>query len=325
MKNPKRLLSVFCMFFAILVLGCEGPEGPEGPQGPPGSLADGGSISCSECHNNTSLISGKTAAWAESRHGNGAAYVRGSSRSCAGCHSGSAFTEMVLAGHNPSTVESGDPEPTRQECRTCHQIHTTNTAADWALTTTAPVELYAFEGVTYDGGEGNLCATCHQPRRAVTPAVDGQVAITSTHWGPHHGPQSAMLLGIAGAGDVVGSPTTHYNGVEGTCVGCHMGNGADHSFKASLASCQDCHAGAESFDINGFQTEVQTKLDQLEEGLIALGWLDEEGHPAVASVPEAQAAALWNWIYIAHEDRSHGIHNPAYTRALLDAGLAALE
>ena len=80
----------------------------------------------------------------------------------------------------------------------------------------------------------------------------------------------------------------------------------------------------EDFDINGVQTEVQAMLDELEEGLIALGWLDEEGHPTVASVPEAQAAALWNWIYIAHEDKSLGVHNPPYTKALLEAGLAAL-
>jgi hypothetical protein len=59
--------------------------------------------------------------------------------------------------------------------------------------------------------------------------------------------------------------------------------------------------------------------------LIALGWLDEEGHPTVTSVPEDQAAALWNWIYIAHEDKSLGVHNPAYTMALIEAGLAALE
>jgi hypothetical protein len=62
----------------------------------------------------------------------------------------------------------------------------------------------------------------------------------------------------------------------------------------------------------------------LEAGLISLGWLDEEGHPTVAFVPEDQAAALWNWIYIAHEDGSYGVHNAAYTKALLQAGLDAL-
>lgn len=323
MKKSKKILGAFCMSFLIFTLGCEGAKGPEGPQGPPGPVADASNLTCSECHNSTNLISSKTAAWAESEHGNGEAYGRGTRSSCAGCHSGGAFTEMVLAGQNPASVESGDPEPTRQECRTCHQIHTTNTAADWALTTTAAVDLYAVEGATYDGGEGNLCVVCHQPRRTITAAVDGQINITSTHWGPHHGGQGSMVLGVAGAG-APGSPGAHYNLVEGTCVTCHLGEGNNHSFEAQLSSCQGCHSGAESFDINGLQTEVQEKLDRLEEGLIALGWLDEEGHPTVNAVPEAQAAALWNWIYIAHEDKSLGVHNPAYTRALLDAGLEAI-
>jgi hypothetical protein len=226
---------------------------------------------------------------------------------------------------NPGEVEAGDPNPTRQDCRACHQIHTTYTGADFALETTEPVELFAFDGVTFDGGKGNLCGQCHQPRRLIAEAVDGFIEVTSTHWGPHHGTETAMLMGLAGAGDVEGSPSAHYQMIEDTCVACHMGEGADHSFEPDVAACQACHADAEDFDINGVQTEVQAGLDELEAGLIALGWLDEEGHPTVTQVPEAQAAALWNWIYIAHEDESLGVHNPAYTKALIEAGLEALE
>jgi hypothetical protein len=278
-------------------------------------------LTCGECHNDTTLITAKHTAWAESNHGMNESYVRGTSASCAGCHSGGAFSDMVAAGLNPGSVENGDPEPTRQDCRACHQIHTTYTGEDWALATTDAVDLYAFEGVTYDGGTGNLCTNCHQPRRQIDAAVDGMVEVTSTHWGPHHGPQSAMLLGLAGAGEVEGSAHAHYEMVENTCVGCHLAN---HAFEPSVEVCQACHSGAENFDINGVQTEVQAMLDELEEALIARGWLDEEGHPAVTSIPEGEAAALWNWIYIAHEDKSLGIHNPAYTKALLEASMAAL-
>jgi hypothetical protein len=281
-------------------------------------------LTCTECHNATTLISGKSTAWAESLHGSGEAYARGTSSRCAGCHSGGTYVARVAEGKSPGEVDAGDPDPTRQDCRTCHQIHNTYTGADWALTTTDPVDLYVLDGVTFDGGEGNLCVGCHQPFSAIGDAVDGMIEITSTHWGPHHGPQSAMLLGVSGAGGVEGSPSTHYSMLENTCVGCHMGQGADHTFEPDVAACTACHADAEDFDINGVQTEVQAMLDELEEGLIALGWLDEEGHPTVAQVPEAQAAALWNWIYIAHEDKSLGVHNPAYTKALLEAGLAAL-
>jgi hypothetical protein len=271
------------------------------------------------------LISEKETAWRESRHGSGESYVRGTSSSCAGCHAGNGFTAMLADGKHPGELESGQTEPTRQECRTCHQIHTRYTAQDWALTTTEPVALYAFEDVTFDGGTGNLCTVCHQPRRQIDEAIDGVVEITSVHWGPHHGPQSAMLLGAAGAGDVEGSPSAHYTLLDDTCVNCHLSEGGSHTFEANLLACLECHKDAENFDIDGTQTEVQAMLDELEQALIARGLLDEEGHPAVASVPEEQAAALWNWIYIAHEDRSLGVHNPVYTRDLLEASLEALE
>jgi hypothetical protein len=281
---------------------------------------------CMGCHNDTTLITGKQTAWSESVHGTGEAYVRGSSTSCAGCHSGGGFSAMVAAGLDPGTVEAGDAEPTRQDCRACHQVHVTYTSDDWALETTESVALYAFEDAVYDGGKGNLCANCHQPRRTIAAAdPNGNIAITSTHWGPHHGPQSAMLLGLAGAGDVDGRPSAHAMLVRDTCVTCHLGENDDHTFEPSVAACQSCHSDAENLDIDGVQTEVQAMLDELEEALIAKGLLDEEGHPAVASVPAADAQALWNWIFIAHEDKSKGVHNPGYTKDLLEASLAAME
>lgn len=230
---------------------------------------------------------------------------------------------MIAAGLNPSEVTEGDPNPTHQDCRTCHEIHTTFTSADWALETTDPVDLYAFEGVTFDGGEGNLCAVCHQPRRGIGEAVDGMIEVDSTHWGPHHGPQSAMLLGVAGYGDP-GDPSSHATLVEGTCVTCHLGETADHTYEVNVNACQACHSGAEDFDINGLQTEVQTMLDDLQAALTAKGMLDAEGTMVVGSYPEAEAGALWNWIYVSQEDKSLGVHNPSYTKALLQAGLDAL-
>jgi hypothetical protein len=75
------------------------------------------------------------------------------------------------------------------------------------------------------------------------------------------------------------------------------------------------------------QTEVQAMLDELGDKLVAAGVLSEnspDGHPTVEEAPENVALALFNWIYVAHEDKSLGVHNPAYTKALLQAGLDAL-
>ena len=142
-------------------------------------------ISCTVCHDDTTVITGKKTGWSESMHGTGEAFKRGTSASCAACHSGGGFSAMVAQGLTPDTVEVGDPNPTRQDCRACHQSHTSYTAADWALETT----------------------NCHQPRQTIAEAdPNDNIAVTSTHWGPHHGPQSTMLLGLGGGGDVKNGP-----------------------------------------------------------------------------------------------------------------------
>lgn len=282
---------------------------------------------CANCHDTTNLITGKKNQWAESVHGTGEAYLRGTSASCAGCHSGNGFATRVADGLDPDEVAAGDPNPTRQDCRACHRIHTTYTSADWALRTEDPVEFYASPGVIYNGGDGNLCVNCHQPRRIFPEAVNDSISGITSHWGPHHGPQSAMLLGVAGAGNVSGTPFAHYRGVRNTCVHCHMGDERKHTFEPEVARCQICHTEATNLDYHGVQTEVLAMIDELGARLLAAGLINEnseDGHPIVTKTSLPKAIALWNWVYVAHEDKSEGVHNPPYAKALLQAGLDAL-
>jgi len=279
-------------------------------------------MGCTDCHDDTSLITGKQTAWEESGHGTGEAYARGTSASCAGCHSGGAFSMMIAAGQDPGEVQAGDPNPTRQDCRTCHEIHTTYTGADWALETTSAVALYEIPGSTFDGGEGNLCANCHQPRRDFPVAENGMITGISEHWGPHHGPQAAMMLGVAGPAG--GSASVHYGVVQDTCVGCHLGDNDGHTFDPIEDVCQSCHPDADGFDVDGVQTEVQARLDAIGDVLVAEGALTEnnvDGHPTEDAIdnglPTDLGEALYIWIYIAHEDKSLGVHNPAYTDFML--------
>jgi len=298
-----------------------------------------GPSGCSDCHVPGDLITAKHAEWAESVHGTGEAYLRGTSAGCAGCHAGNGFVARVKAGLDPDEVTAGEPAPTRQDCRTCHQIHETYTANDWELRTEKPVTMYAVTNATFNGGEGNLCVNCHQPRREFpTPDGNGMITGISTHWGPHHGPQSAMILGVAGAG-VTGTPHQHY-GVPGTCVQCHMGikkgeGGEDvegdlhHTWEPVIANCQlkACHPNATNFDIDGKQTEILALVDQLGAELVTRQLINEngpDGHPIVTQAPEDEAIALWNWLYVAHEDKSNGVHNYPYAKALLEEGLTRL-
>ncbi len=288
---------------------------------------NGTALACGDCHDAGNTITGKQTEWAESGHGMGESYVRGTSASCAGCHSGNAFAVYVAGeGLSPDQLPAGDPDPTRQDCRACHQIHETYTMKDFALKTVAPVAMYAVEGMTFDGGDGNLCANCHQARRAFPEPENGMITGISSHWGPHHGPQSAMLLGIAGAG-VEGTPAGHYGGVPNTCVTCHLGEGANHSFEPDEGICSDCHPTADGFDYKDVQTNTAALVDQLGELLLAAGLINEnsaDGHPTVTEAPVDQAVALYNWIYVAHEDKSMGVHNPGYAKALLEEGIARM-
>lgn len=197
------LIPLVLVITAVLVVLATTVFSGDAITAPPGAgnsaLATAGS--CAECHDDTTLITGMRTEWSESLHATGDAYVRGSSASCAGCHSGGTFSQRVAAGLSPNQVTEGDTHPTRQDCRTCHQVHTSYTLADWALETTAPVSLYATPGNTFDGGNGNLCTSCHQARRDFPGDPDGDGVVTgiSTHWGPHHGPQEPDADGSRGS------------------------------------------------------------------------------------------------------------------------------
>jgi hypothetical protein len=232
---------------------------------------------------------------------------------------------MLAMGLDPGSVSEGDPDPTRQDCRACHMIHETYTMADFALRTEAPVALYAVPGAMFDGGMGNLCVNCHQPRRVLPDPVGGMISGITSHWGPHHGPQSAMLLGVAGS--VTGGVSPHYGAAENTCVTCHMGDEENHTFEPEEETCERCHPDLDDFDYHGVQTLIDSLGTYLGGLLLADSLISEnseDGHPVVTQAPQDEATALWNWLYVMHEDKSMGVHNPDYAKTLLEDGIARM-
>ncbi len=332
MLLKKKMVLLSILLIAVLALsacageagpaGAEGPAGPAGPEGPAGDPPMAADLSCTECHDETSNLYVKQQQLAVSVHGSGTATAYAGTRSsCAACHSSEGYTTIMDAGIGVEELEAAPVVPSKVNCRTCHDIHTSYTGADWALTSVEPVTLIA-GGAEFDGGKGNLCVTCHQPRRVMAEATDGVFEITSTHWGPHHGPQSSMLLGQVGAG-VEGKPSAHYKMVEDTCVACHLGEAMDHDFGANLAACADCHDDAETLK-DEFQAEIKAMTDLAIAKLVTVGALDSAGHPVKGTFTEAEAQAAWNLIYIVIEDKSMGVHNPNFTIAMLEAALDTL-
>ena len=319
---------------AVFLAGCAGPEGPEGPPGPAGPAGPVGpageivaatDLSCTECHNNTTLLVSKVAQFEEtSIHGTGESFVRGEETNCAGCHGTEGAVARIAAGlppHDPSVEGIINVSPF--DCRTCHQIHTTYTSEDWALTGEAQPAPLEMTGGTFDGGLGNLCANCHQIRNQLPVAADGNIDLgTNTRFGTHYGVEAQMLLGVGGLG-VEGSPSPHYQMVENTCVTCHMGEESNHTYLPDVARCQACHADAEDFNVNGVQTEIGEMLAEVHELLIASGIMNEEGRSIAGVYPEEIATAMWNYKLVEY-DASMGVHNSDYARALLTQALEAL-
>lgn len=309
--------------------GAEGPAGPAGPQGEAGAMPAAADLTCTECHNDTTLIASKVGQFEEnSVHGSGESYIRGEEARCAGCHGTEAAKARInsgLAPHDESVLGIVNVSPF--DCSLCHNVHVTYTGEDWALTGAGQPTKMEYSDGTFDGGAGNLCASCHQIRNAKPTVEGGNVTVASSRFGTHYGVESQMLLGEGGLG-ATGAPSAHY-AIENTCVACHMGEEANHTYLPDVARCTACHADAENFDVNGTQAEVAGKLEALHTLFIDKGMLNAETSlwnattDAPLVVPEAVANAMWNYKFVTY-DQSNGVHNSSYANALLDAALETM-
>ena len=306
--------------------GADGSAGADGIAGVDGSLACGG------CHN-TEVKTVNEMAYRRSQHAEAATldYAGGRS-SCAQCHSGTGFVEFQETGEVIANLSN----PEAINCESCHGLHTTFEEDDYALRMEDTLFLLIDDLEEVSLGASNLCATCHQARRTYTYYDDGtgdSVYVSSTHAGPHGSPQSTVLLGLGGD-ERIGSiditalgPASH--GIATSCTGCHMHESSDetvggHTWWPNVAKCQECHAGASDFDVNGYITATDIKIETLFDKLLTVGILDSAGNPVKDTFTRDEFSAFWNYMTVI-EDKSHGIHNPAYVKALLDNSLEVLQ
>ncbi len=143
-----------------------------------------------------------------------ASYANGSG--CQKCHTNEGFIKYAKTGKvDPKAFI---PNPSEIGCFTCHAPHV---RGDFSLRKADKVNLA--NGATFDKGKANLCANCHQARRSAKKEVKER-KISSSHWGPHHGPQSDMLVGTNGY-ELSGkkySKSIHSLLPKANCVTCHM-------------------------------------------------------------------------------------------------------
>ncbi|MEE9465453.1 MAG: collagen-like protein [Candidatus Neomarinimicrobiota bacterium] len=355
MKKFSVLLSLVAL--AIIFAGCEGPAGADGTAGADGIAGVDGTDgtdglpgvdineTCKVCHaDGDTPIKAMQVQWAASLHAGGGNFERNGT-SCAPCHVSQGFIEVLSTGADTTVADISNPAPIN--CRTCHTIHTAYDLTDWAFRVTEAVTTLQDPTATIDLGKANLCASCHQARAATIPAVTAaitdSITVTSSRYGPHHGPQSNLLAGVAAGWKVAGSKTyanSAHTSITDGCVACHMADayGAQAgghtmaliydyhgSDRFNEAGCESCHPDGGDEEITTLTAEIQPLLDGIETILIARGVLTATGSAVAQKMNAIEAGALYNYRMVVLEDRSMGAHNPKYIVALLTNTKEALD
>jgi hypothetical protein len=279
--------------------------------------------------------------WDQSRHGNPLNASRGSRTSCGPCHSGAGFVTWVKGGKVDLTTA---PPVMAITCATCHEPH-----SDENLHQVRTVDAKLTDGtVITDGGLGLLCMNCHKSRdNAKTDTNE-----PGSHYGPHYAPQADVLAAanVVTFGKTL--PTSpHIKG--NACVECHMAETHEtdptlmagaHTFSMvnskgaeHVEACEKCHGAiGESFAEKKFYVNgnADHDLDGVEEGLQeeVHGLMEKLGALLPDSDPHTDPDSTWTLTElkaaynhrVLYYDHSYGIHNPAFTVALLKVTIQAL-
>ncbi len=340
---------------SLLFIACEGPAGKDGLAGKDGKDGkDGtdGTQNCGMCHNSSTLLFAKQLQWAASDHATNTTFERAGS-TCAACHTSEGFREVAVSGQTNTAATISNPSG--QNCRTCHPIHETYTIDDYKLTYEKKSKLRT-TGIEFDFGKGSLCAQCHQARTTTPPlSLDSATyTLANFRFGPHYATVANVIAG-SGAFNIPGSlpyaNTEAHQVIPNSCVSCHMGpafgnQAGGHTMKMkyfsnnawvdNVAVCTGCHAGLTNFNLAGYQTQMKDLAKQVRNRLLELDMITPYEGPdtdpinyyndyaKVATYETKRAAALYNYLFIVR-DRSWGIHNPKYTKAVLQNALEALQ
>jgi nitrate/TMAO reductase-like tetraheme cytochrome c subunit len=344
MKNVIKLLTALS-FAGFILTSCEGPMGPAGPNGKDGTDGTNGidaNATCTTCHNNSTLIETKQAQWAESVHATGenAAYANRSG--CVQCHTSQGFLQAVATGSTSGLTIPTDPM--QINCYTCHEIHTTFTSDDWALTKPGAETLilkYNGESLVYDNGNSNQCVGCHQARDvSPMPVIDGgDYTIANNRIGVHHAPMANFLLGklpfeLPG----VAYPTTNPHFGDDGCITCHLATpygymagghqmGMTYSQhggaeQLNTTGCLTCHSSVPDYET--LQSTVSAKLAELQAQLTDAGIYDTSAELAVVGTFDSNIVMAYLNYDAVVQDKSMGVHNPGYINALLDNSITAM-
>jgi hypothetical protein len=331
--------------------GKTGPTGPTGSQGPQGDPGPPGTTVCMQCHTDdfsmTNYLLPIETEFADSKHGSGETFTERRAV-CSGCHTTEGYQYRIANSMFPT---QNFDNTSHIGCFACHAPHT-NQNFDQRKT---DATTFLYGGQMYDKGTSNTCAMCHQARVPSPLPASVDSSITSSRWGPHHGPQADYLAGT-GAAPITGATYTsshpHSTQIDDGCVHCHMAAGVDgqivgdHSFEVSYLSgtslrinsqaCVECHTTWTSDTLagNGVAAQAQAfgaAMDSIRTALIDKGWWNGDTDLVNASTSSPLSglsaddrAALYNYQFLDPDRPSGGAHNPAYEQSVLRATVTYL-
>ncbi|MCC6612814.1 MAG: hypothetical protein IT320_05000 [Anaerolineae bacterium] len=258
--------------------------------------------------------------WFTSAHASALETMKGSSNAadgCVQCHSGdNALRQRILALYEDGQDREGETPPdaitleTAQFGVTCTTCHSPHEAAD--------VDFLLVDT------EYAICTDCHR-NTDLTPTL-------------HH-PVMEMFEGQQIVDSVEGIPSAHFSAEEGPrCVTCHMtevpidnAQLANHTWRPIIPgeaedsppdSCSGCHSDLTTGDLQSLVVDTQASI----RSRLSIAW----ARVGSIAVPEAgsETEQLYNQAVAAltfvQNDGSQGVHNYAYTDALLEAASGML-
>lgn len=357
MKTVKQTMLVVLGLLFFALQGCSHDDyipvpGPAGENGINGTNGIDGTTECATCHSkaHTGPINASYALSVhaietlhETTNASGATITLKTSEytnrtGCVQCHTSQGYIDKLngdVLKTGTGTALGFPAYPGGKQaisCTTCHNKHSSfdfkNDGNDFALRQGfTPVVLDQDKTYSVDMGTSNTCVNCHQPRSLPPTTVDVKL---SNRFGPHYGPQSTLLEGIQGALIVGTTPypapksAKHRSGA--SCVTCHMGKTTDgkngaHTWSPTPNACITCHTGGAPTSVAGFEADMATLKDLL----VAKGAYSLATDSFTSNtVPLKVAQAGWNYAML-KQDKSKGIHNPLYAKALLKNSIEALK
>ena len=300
----KTMLTKYPLTASMANIQCENCHGPNDGTGLHANKTyDAARISlsadvCGSCHGEPPRH-GRFQQFEDSPHSNyQLAIDESGSASCVRCHTAQGFLTWLaqgvqygdlnrsIQGKNGNAtaaelaliVTADNAQP--QTCAVCHDPHNPGTASGNPGVNTATVRVMGDTALLPSGyqaknvGKGAVCITCHNTRNG---AKADNIAITSFQ-APHTPSQGDILMG-ENAFFVTTPDRSPHASLTDTCVTCHVektpppaefsynGGGTNHTFKASVEICADCHN--EALNGEAFKAGNEAKLLKLQQTIAA--------------------------------------------------------